>query len=393
VQDADLEYDPDDYGALLQPLLDGHADVVFGSRFSPQPHRVMYFWNSVANRVLTTTSNMLTDLNLTDVATGSKMFRREIIQSIDLDQDRFGFEFEVTAKAAHAQWRVYEVGVSYDGRTYAEGKKVRWTDGIRALACIARYSRLGLRITRPRLMSQDFAQTTEFHDADSELGASLDNLDDATNYARWIVEMMSPYVQGDVIEIGAGHGTMAEHLSSLGPVTASELSTRAAQRLRDRFADHPDVTVVEGPVDQVMGNEQFDSAVLINVLEHIPDDVAALQAIFAGLRPNGCVAIFVPAHESLYSSFDHLIGHHRRYRRSTLAETMTRAGFEIEEIRYVNLPGLVAWFLVARLLNQRPTHSVLATTFDRLIVPVLRRAEKRYTMPTGVSLLAIGRRP
>ena len=394
VQDADLEYDPQDYAELLQPLIDGHADVVFGTRFSPRPHRVMYFWNAVANRLLTMTSNMVTNLNLTDVATGFKVFRREVIQSIDLDQDRFGFEFEVTAKAAHAQWRIYEVGISYDGRTYAEGKKVRPVDGLRALVCILRYSGPGLRFARPRLVSQTFSETTGFEDADDELRASLDNLDDARNYAAWIVEMMSPYLHGDIIEIGAGHGTMSERLSELGRLTASELSSRAADVLRQRFADREDVTVVEGAVDEVMGTERYDAAVMINVLEHIPDDVEALRDVYAGLRPGGCVALFVPAHEALYSPFDHVIGHHRRYRRSTLAEALTMAGFEITELRYVNVPGLFAWFLVARVLSQKPTQSALATGFDRFAVPVLRRLEARYTMPTGVSLLAIGtRRP
>jgi SAM-dependent methyltransferase len=393
VQDADREYDPEDYGEMLGPLLDGSADIVFGSRFSPRPHRVMYYSHAVANRGITLLSNAVTNLNLTDVATGFKAFRREVIQSMELDQDRFGFELEVTAKAAHAQWRVFEVGVSYDGRTYAEGKKVRWTDGVKALYCIARYSGVGLRLTRPRLTSQHFETTTGFDEADEELSASLDNLDDAHNYASWIVELMSPYLRGDIIEIGAGHGTMVERLTPHGSVTASELSERAAQLLRERFAGRPEIQVVEGTAEQVMGTERYDTAVLINVLEHIPDDLGALEAIYEGLRPGGRVAIFVPAHEALYSPFDHQIGHQRRYRRSLLAQTLTRAGFEIDELRYINFPGVLAWFVVARLLKQKPTHSTMATAFDKVAVPVLRRVEKRWSMPIGVSLLAIGRRP
>ena len=144
VQDADLEYDPNDFPALLGPLVDGRADVVIGSRFiSGGAHRVLYYWHSVANRLLTTASNVATNLNLTDMETCYKAFRREVIQSLDLREDRFGFEPEVVAKVAAGGWRVYEVGVRYHGRTYAEGKKIGWRDGVRALYCVVRYSKVG----------------------------------------------------------------------------------------------------------------------------------------------------------------------------------------------------------------------------------------------------------
>ncbi|MEL7206955.1 MAG: glycosyltransferase family 2 protein [Actinomycetota bacterium] len=147
VQDADLEYTPDDYPSLLEPLLDGRADVVYGSRFiSGSAHRVLYFWHSVGNRMLTATSNMFTNLNLTDMETCYKVFRREIIQSIDIREDRFGFEPEVTAKLARRRLRIYEVGVSYAGRTYEEGKKIGLKDAFRALWCILRYSPPGERL-------------------------------------------------------------------------------------------------------------------------------------------------------------------------------------------------------------------------------------------------------
>lgn len=140
VQDADLEYDPNEYSLLLQPVLDGKADAVYGSRFTGQgPHRVLFFWHYMGNKLLTVLSNMVTNLNLTDVETGFKLLKRDLLNKITLAEERFGFEIEITVKLSRLKCRIYEVGVSYWGRDYSEGKKITWKDGIRAIFCILKY--------------------------------------------------------------------------------------------------------------------------------------------------------------------------------------------------------------------------------------------------------------
>ena len=156
IQDADLEYDPSDYTSLLEPLLQGKADVVYGSRFlGSAPHRVLYFWHSVGNRLLTLLSNCLTNINLSDMETCYKVFRREIVQAIPIEENRFGFEPEITVKIAKRRLRIYEVGISYWGRTYEEGKKIGWKDGVRCLWCLLKYSMKERAVAMPDSVSSE----------------------------------------------------------------------------------------------------------------------------------------------------------------------------------------------------------------------------------------------
>ena len=397
VQDADLEYDPREYPQLIAPLLDDRADVVYGSRFlGGRPHRVLYFWHSVGNKALTTASNMFTNINLTDMETCYKAFRREVIQSVDIHEDRFGFEPEITAKVARAGWRIYEVGISYDGRTYAEGKKIGWRDGVRAVWSILRYSNVA--DWRDRRLVDRAAGPADFEEADAELTRALDSLDGADNYTAWLYSMCEPYLGTSVLEVGAGHGDLTTRLLLDGRhVTATDLSKRCVERLEDRFGEHPRLDTRCCDLGELIAEpgqrDRYDSAVLVNVLEHIEGDVHALSQVRQLLRPGGYLLVFSPAFEGLYSEYDRRIGHHRRYRRSQLVEVADRAGLEILGARYVNSVGAIAWWVYARQLRRIPTKRTNVAVYDRLVVPALRRIEERREPRFGQSVLLVARRP
>jgi SAM-dependent methyltransferase len=389
VQDADLEYDPADWSALLEPLIDGRADVVYGSRFGNGggPRRVLYFWHAVGNRFLTLVSNAFTNLNLTDMETGYKVFRREVIQSLDLKEDRFGFEPEITEKLARARVRIYEVAISYAGRTYSQGKKIGWRDGLRAFWCILRYSRVGDAII-PRRERQPAGEEA----ADEELAEVLAALESADGYSDWVHGLLADHLGERILEVGAGHGTMTVRLAAHGHVTAVEPSERAAKLLSERVDSDERIDVVCGLIRDCDAGADFDTAVVVNVLEHVTDDVGLLSELAQRLLPGGTIVLFVPAHEWLYSDFDRRIGHRRRYRLTTLAEVMSEAGLDIEVLEYVNGPGALAWFGGVRVAGMTPTPA-LVRTYERLVLPAVARFEREHAIPFGQSVVAVGRVP
>lgn len=224
---------------------------------------------------------------------------------------------------------------------------------------------------------------------DATLASTLDTLDDAVNYMRWIVDLARPHLDGPILEIGAGHGTFTGALAEIGPVHAVEPGRHAGTVLAARFAGDDRVRVTAGVIDDVEREPAYGSAVMINVLEHIEDDVGALRELRARLRPGGRIAIWVPAFELLFSDFDRKLGHHRRYRKAGLRSVVEAAGFRVTDIRYVNAPGFFSWLLITRLLRREPTSGPLVTIFDRFVVPVIRRLEAIVAPPFGQSILLV----
>ena len=233
----------------------------------------------------------------------------------------------------------------------------------------------------------------DFPAADAELAATLDNLDGASNYAGWIFELIEPHLGDEVLEIGAGHGTFTEMLAREAErVVASDISERCVSRLRERFSGEESVEILHGSVDSADGHGPFDSVILINVLEHIKDDDGALRDLGRLLRPGGRAVLWVPAFSFLYSDFDRRIGHYRRYRRPELQRQLVDAGYDVQDVRYVNAVGAVAWLVLARFLRRTPTQGTSVKVFDGYFVPLLRRLERRWDPPFGQSVLAVATR-
>ncbi len=375
IQDGDLEYDPSEYPKVLAPLLANNADVVYGSRFLISgERRVIYYWHALANHFLTTACNMAADLNLTDMETCYKAFRITLARSIPIRSSRFGIEPELTIKFAKRQASIYEVPISYYGRTYDDGKKIGAMDAVSALWVILR-----------GYFTRDI-----YVDPGAKI---LDSLAGTKRFNRWMADTVRPLVGTRVLELGAGIGNMTQHLARGRKIyVASDIDEEHIARLRVRFRGRPNLEIRRcdlcdaADFQPLLGS--FDSVVCLNVVEHVEDDLGALRHIFSALKPGGRAIILVPQDQKAYGTLDEVLGHFRRYSEAQLRARMEEAGFQVERMLHFNRVTRPGWRFNGQVLKRRSFGRFQLKVFDTL-VPLWRRIDGHFPWP-AVSLIAVG---
>ncbi len=377
-QDADLEYDPRDYERILGPLLSGDADVVYGSRFTPRERRrVLYFWHEIGNRFLTLVSNLLTDLNLTDMETCYKAFRTDLLKTIPIRSDDFGLEPELTAKVAKRGFRVYEVPINYDGRTYAEGKKITWRDGVRAFWVMLKF----------RLVD-------DLYDGRAAADVSM-SLDRAHRFNHWFAESIRPFLGHRILELGARVGTYTQRFLPRDHYVATEIDESQLRVLRNLALRRPNLEVSRLDLTDRRSFEDlaggFDTVLCVNVLQHLDDVPGALANLSLALCPGGRAIVRVPQGPGRLGSLDRALGYRRRFTEAELRKLLEEAGLVVEAIEDFNRVGVLGWTVNGKLLGRTQIPRYQLKFYDSLVW--LWRRVDRWLPWNGLALVARARRP
>jgi 2-polyprenyl-3-methyl-5-hydroxy-6-metoxy-1,4-benzoquinol methylase len=358
VHDADLEYHPRDLLPMVELFLDEDADAVFGSRFMSGGYkRALFFRHALGNKLLTFLCDLVCDLNLTDMETCYKMVRADLLKSIPLTASTFEVEPELTIKLAKRGSRIFEVPISYSGRTYREGKKVSWRDGVRALWAILRY-----------------AISDRIYKEDEHGGEMLERLNRAPRFTQWMADVLSPYVGDRVLEIGAGPGNMSHNLMPRSIYWATDVNTHYLDYLATLRSTRPYLRVAYTDAmkaETYPTGQAFDTVVSLNVVEHLQDDVGALRNMWNVLEVGGRAVVLVPNGPRLYGTLDEVLGHCRRYTKEQLVNVAQQAGFRVERVLEFNRPGVVAWWLNGRLLRKK-SFGLGQVRLLNLLTPIFR---------------------